>query len=168
MISIRQALGSLPSRPVLVIAPLLAALALGYHYYTAYRACSEQSALRQQFMAAVAAAAGAAEPRLRLSGSTPFTWSSLQVSSAPEGDRRALDCPLGSGWPASERDRLAAAGLLTVLGFYADDKLVAVVELSGEEVLFSGVGTSFGERDAVFTVARPEAGGSPFVLTAAE
>jgi hypothetical protein len=57
---------------------------------------------------------------------------------------------------------------LTVLGFYADDKLVAVVELSGEEVLFSGVGTSFGELDAVFIVARPEAGGSPFVLTAAE
>jgi hypothetical protein len=168
MINLRLALGSLPSRPVLVIAPLLAALALGYHYYTVYRSCSEQTTLRQQVMAAVTAAAEAADPHIRLSRSTPFTWSRMRVFRDPAGDRRARDCPLGWGWPASKRDRLAAAGLLTVFGFYADDSLVGFVELSGEEVLFTGTEATFGESDAVFTVTRPQARDAPFILTAAE
>lgn len=169
MINLRHALGSLPSRPVLVIAPLLVALALGYHYLTVYRGCSDQTALRQRVMAAVAAAAEAPDPRLRLGEATPFAWSQLRVFRAPEGDRRALDCPLGWGWSAGERERLAAAGLLTVLGFYADDDaLVGLVEVSGEEIRFAGAKAAFGVEDAVFTVIRPQAGDAPFVLTAAD
>ncbi len=155
---IRAALESLPARPALFLAPLLAAATLGVYYYGIYDECAGRAALRAGVMAAVERSVRGAD-MVRLAEATPFAWDEVTIIEGYRPQTDPLDCPFGWDWTGDARARLAAAGALTILGFTLSGERVDYIDLSGEEIGFKDIPGPLGPDEAVFRAEPEEAGG---------
>lgn len=149
---IKDALSSLPAKPALYIAPIIAVLVLVYYYWDLHARCTE---MRQQRTALSEHLQALPLPTsVRLEELTGFAWDKVRIAVDLKGAQRSVECPFGWNWPAGERDALIETGRLTGLIFGMQDSIVAYLELRGDEIVFRGVDSVLTPETAVFAVSR--------------
>ena len=160
---IKDALRSLPARPALFIAPLIAVVVLVYYYWDLHNRCTE---LKQQRLA-LTTYLQSLQPAssLQLADAIRFGWDKVRIVVDLGGAQRALECPFGWNWASGERDALIKSGLLTGMIFGLQDSIVSYLELRADEVEFRGVESVLLREKARFSVSRAGDDGSTVVLT---
>ncbi len=160
---IKDALSSLPARPALFIAPVIALLVLVYYYWDLHARCTD---LREQRTALTGYLQTLDSPGgFRLAEFTGFAWDKVRIAVDLKGASRSLECPFGWNWAAGEREALIEAGLLTGLIFGFQDSIVAYFELRGDQIAFRGVESVLTPDSAVFSLARADGSDTAVVLT---
>ena len=147
---IRDALSSLPTRPVLFLAPLIVVLVLSWYYRDLYTRCSQIRADRDSLSEAILAANPGV--RLRLDELTAFAWDQVRIVTGYRPRGRGSECPFDWNWPAGERDALIAAGHLTVLVFARAGAIVRYVEMNGNRIEFPRLEVGLEPAEALFLV----------------
>lgn len=162
--SIRSALGGLPSWPALVIAPLVILGVGALHYGPAYRQCTRLANARDALSAAVARAAGDGTA-LRLDAAVAVEdWEHVRIVRDLKAQARVLDCPFGWDLNRGERRAMIADGRLGILAFAKGDEIVDYIEYRSDRIGFAGVADLIERGEAVFTVAAPRGPDTAFVL----
>ena len=136
IVSIRDAIRSVPAKPGIVIA-LSATLLFGvWHVHASWQACEQRAKAARHLHAALEAAAGAGEREVRLAEIFPFPWDEVRITSEYSPGRTALSCSfalLGSShWSLAERHEMARQGGLSALSFFVGGEPVAFVEYRNE------------------------------------
>lgn len=154
----------MPTKPVIVIAPLIVVLVLAFYYRDRHVKCTEM----KQFRVTLAASLAAVPSRqaVRFADFTDFAWDRVRIVTAFVPRERGASCPFEWNWPAGERAALIDGGALTALIFALGDAVVAYRELDGGEIEIRGVDTLLTPESAVFEVTR-DADGS-MILTHAQ
>ena len=134
--SIQTALRSLPSKPVLFIAPAIIVAVLGWHYSDIYRICSHRADLMTSLDNALSTA--------RDEGSSfvfenvfPSDWDTVRVFQNYKPDTKSFHCPFGWHLSEDERDSMARRGDLTVIAFYKDKSLIDFADYPSAKAKFS-------------------------------
>lgn len=159
--NIRGALNSLPARPGIVLAVVLAAIVLAAFYIQQYRVCTELGALRAAFYEKVRQNAG---QKIRLADITPFAWVKARIILNFQSKIRLPDCPFNWDLSRRERRRMMAEAELNVLAF-ATEAGRRVIDFNNGTIAFDLRETTLTPRQAVFMVER-KAGG--FILRQAD
>ncbi len=163
--SIRSALGGLPSWPALVIAPLIVLGVGALHYGPVYRQCSQLAETREGLSAAAARAATEGVP-LRLEAAVAAgDWDQVRIVAEPPTGEGLLDCPFGWDLDRDQRRAMIAAGRLGLLVFAKDGQATDYVEYRRELIDFQDPSEVFARAEAVFEVEALE--GGTFVLRSA-
>ena len=156
---IRRALNSVPARPAVIAAPILAVVVLAVHYYSVYKECSALSNFRQHFTNSVGEFAKR-DSMLALSEITDFPWEYVRAFESFEPQREKRNCPFGWDWPNDYRREISGQGLLSVILFFNNDALVRVLDFRNDEISVDGIDEKLTPSTARFQIettdARPE------------
>ncbi len=155
--NIRNALNSLPGRPGMVIAVVLAVIVLAAFYVQQYRICTDIGMLRAALYEKVRQNAG---KKIRLSDMIPFAWQRARIITHFQSRIRLPDCPFNWDLSQRERRRMMAEAQLSVIAFATRDGN-RVIDFNNEIIAFDLRETTLTPRQAVFMVER-KAGG--FIL----
>ncbi len=151
---IKAALSSLPARPALIVAPVIAVLALAFYYWDLHARCSE---LRQQRTALTGHLQSLpSSTSFRLADFTRFAWDKVRIVVDLKGAQRSLECPFGWNWSPGEREALIESGRLSGLIFGHQESIVSYIELRGDEIVFRGVESVLTPDSAIFALARAD------------
>lgn len=161
---IRDALAVLPTKPVLVIAPLIIVLVLAFYYRDRHSKCTEMKQFRSALYESLATAT--AGSRLRLADYTDFDWDRVRIVTGFVPRERGSVCPFGWNWPDGERAALIEAGALTALIFGLGNQIAAYRELDDGDVAIRGVTSLLSPQTAIFKLTRDPEGG--VILTRSE
>ena len=159
--NIKGALNSLPARPGIVLAVVLAAIVLAAFYIQQYRVCTELGALRAAFYEKVRQNAG---QKIRLADLTPFAWVKARIILNFQSKLRLPDCPFKWDLSRRERRRMMARAELNVLAF-ATEAGHRVIDFNNGTIAFDLRETALTPGQAVFMV-ETKAGG--FILRQAD
>ncbi len=162
--SIRSALGSLPSWPVLVVAPAVI-LGLGaVSYGPAYLECKRLAEARAFFTSAVESAARQGG-RLALDQAVAAPdWDQVRILQGVKLDGPLLDCPFGWDLTREQRREIVAKGQLGLLSFAGAGEVVTFVEFRGDLIRFEVDDEILARGAAVFVVEAPAGPGGAFIL----
>lgn len=138
-----------PTKPVLVIAPLVIALALFLYYRTEYTQCTDHAALREQLYIHLKENI---DQTISLAETTPFKWDKAVVLLGYKPDKKVRGCPFGWDWSKKHRDTLVEQGLLNIILYTLNKKRVNYVEFSREQIDFENTDTPLTPETSIFTV----------------
>lgn len=164
MAGIREALSALPTRPVIVVAPLIVVLVLVFYYRDRHVKCTEM----RHFRASLVVMLADLPPRsaVRFAELTDFAWDRVRIVTGFVPRERDAGCPFDWNWPAGERAALIDAGALTALIFALGDEIAAYRELDGGAISIRGVDSLLTPESAIFELTRKADGG--VILTYSE
>ncbi len=160
---IKNALSVMPARPILYIVPVIVVLVLSLYYRDMYSRCTGNKQFRTSLNELLHSDGSGTQ--FRLSDITGFMWDRVRIVTNFEPESETGQCPFGWNWPAGDRDKLIASGLLTVLIFVDKGTMVEVLELSGDEVAFHGADASLTPQAAVFSIATNSENSAGVALT---
>jgi len=163
--SIRSALGTLPTWPVLIIAPAII-LGLGaVSYGPAYLECKRLAEARDLFTSAVERAAQEGGGTLVLDRAVAAAdWDQVRILQGAKPKGPLLDCPFGSDLTREERREIIAGGQLGLLSFAAAGQVVGFIEFRGDLIRFDVNDGVLTRAAAVFVAEAPERTGGAIVL----
>lgn len=153
---IRDALSSLPARPVLYLVPAVIVMVLSLYYWDLHARCARIEAQRGALTEWVRSADSSLP--LRLESFTEFAWDQVRIAVGYKPQRGNGDCPLGWNWPRGEREALIANGRLTLLVFARAGEIVEYLELRGDQIDFRGIESVLTPQTAVFELKPAPAG----------
>ena len=159
---VKNALSVMPTRPALVIAPLIVVGVLIFYYYDLHDSCSSSRYHRESLNRSLQALG--ADERFDLVELTDFAWSKVRIIPRLEPNSRNVECPFGWNWASGERDRLLESGLLSAMLFAKGESIVSYFEFRSDEVLFEGVDSSLTPDRSKFEVRPHPGGGNGFLL----
>lgn len=154
MAKIRDALNSLPARPALAAAVILAAGVAVLHYGKQYQRCVGHADLRAALHGAVESAIDGTTREVRLADVAPFAWDHVDIQENFRPQVAPDDCAFGWDWSNEERQALIDDGLLTVIVFSRDGALVDYLEYRADWGGFEGIVGPLPRERAVFTATR--------------
>jgi hypothetical protein len=160
---IRNALSVVPSRPIVVIVPLIVVLVMSFYYWDIYSKCADNKLFRTSFNELVHSVDTSAP--FRLMDMTDFRWDRVRIVTNFEPEKRNTECPFGWNWSSGERDSLIASGLLTVLLFAQEGMIVRYFELRSDKLAFRGANSSLTPEAAVFSIGKNSDNSSGVTLT---
>ncbi len=134
--SIQTALRSLPSKPVLFIAPAIIAAVLCWRYYDVYRVCTHRAGHMASLDKALDQAVGEGKPFV-FENVFRSDWDAVRVFQSYRPDTKSFHCPFGWHYSEDERDSLARRGGLTVIAFYKDKALIDFADYPSAKARFS-------------------------------
>ncbi len=151
MAGVRAALDSLPAKPGLVLAVVLAVGVLASYYVFRYYDCTEHRQFRALIHQGIASAHSEGRA-FRLTGVTDFRWHQVHISPHFVPPKKVADCPLGWDWSEEERQSLVDGGNLAFLVFRDENQVVSYAELRNDWADFSAVAGLWSPESAVFNV----------------
>jgi len=160
----KEALAGLPTRPVLYLSAAVLILGLTYQFATTYSTCNAHAQLREGLRQAIVAGAASGDP-VRLSLVTDFEWDRADIFVDYKPDGRVADCPFQWDWSREFRRELIAAGLLTVIVFVRDGKLIDYLEYRRDRAEFVNVENPYDPETAVFIVSASGQAPQRMILT---
>lgn len=163
MAMIKDALSSVPSKPALVIAPLLVVLVLFLYYRDQYVKCVEMKDTRAALYEHLLELGSPAQ--FRLADFTEFAWTKVRIVASVSADTISDTCPLGWNWESGERESMIASGRLAAMIFGKQGQIVRYLELRADEVEFRGPEGNLSPQAAVFGVERKPGATEGVVLT---
>jgi len=126
----------IPTKPILVIAPLILFVSLGLYYQGQYKRCTEQANLREQLYSHLQKSVAQTIP---LADVMPFAWDQAFVLQNYKPDRKIRGCPFGWDWTEEQRNKLIDQNLLTIIFFTLNKKRVTFVEFNNQNISFDSV-----------------------------
>ncbi|ESR25673.1 hypothetical protein [Lutibaculum baratangense] len=150
--SYRSALASVPQKPVIAACLVVTALVAIWYGWSRYEVCRERGELSAALRDwARSTLDGHTRP---LEAAAPFVWDEVRIAEGvAETEIAPLACPFGGHWGKDERASLARAGGLTLFGFFAGGRLVALGDFRRDWASFEGVEGALAREAAVFEAA---------------
>lgn len=124
----RDAVSSVPAKPIVAIGLGLTVIAAAWHGVTLRSAClarAELSAGLHKWAQHALANPGIAAPLAR---AAPFAWDDVRIAQGGHDLGAVPSCPFGWHWSNDQRRTMANEGNLTLIGFFAGGKLVAIAD----------------------------------------
>jgi len=149
---IGRMLHGMPTRPVLVIVPIVMALVIALYYAEKHAECTRNTELRERLYAL-------AEDRLGASLSlneileTDWEHAAILIGFRPEAGSKLPDCPFDWGWTKADRQSLAGRGLLNVIALTRDNRVIDYIEFRRDRIDFTGLDNPYTPEEAVFQVS---------------
>ncbi len=147
---IRDALASVPAKPVIAAALGMTVLAAGWHGWKVRDICTrraERSEALHDWTKAIFAGSGAGSS---LNSITEFEWDQLRISQGEENLGPGRDCPFGWHWSNAERSQMAKKGNLTLIGFFKQDRLVVIADFDRRWAQFETGKEPIARQQAIF------------------
>lgn len=132
----RRLFQGIPTRPILIIAPLTIAIVTALYYYGQYKRCTEQSLLKEQLYTHLEKNVS---HKVLLADFVPFTWDRVFVLVNYKPDNRIKGCPFKWDWSGEYRNALIAQDLLNVIFYTRNKKRVAYIEFSNRRIQVEGI-----------------------------
>jgi hypothetical protein len=158
--SIRRALSTIPSKPGVIIAVIVAISVMSIYYFKQYKSCTDIASLRSSFYSVVQQNSNNI---IRLAEVTPFQWERAKIILNYKNNSKVLDCQFGWDWTRKQRQQMMANDLLNVIVF-AREGVNTVVDFSKEMVDFELTETIFTPASAVFRAKSYGADDSGYLL----
>ena len=154
---IHRALNSLPTKPVVFLAPLLIVLVLAAYYWNVKSDCQAAAELRDRFVRLVADAGDANSP-LRLDEVYPINWEFAKIFQNFQPKHRKRSCPLGWDWSDEIRQKLIDSEMLSVILFFNKGVISHILEFNNEMISVDEIGGRVTREHAVFNVEKSSSG----------
>jgi hypothetical protein len=148
---IHRALNSIPSKPVLFLAPILISVVLGTYYFNVKTDCELDGTLREKFVADVVNAGETGVP-LRLDELNPANWEFAKTFQNFQPKHRKRSCPLGWDWSDQTRQELIDAGMLSVIIFFNEGVISRILEFNNSSISVEEIDGRLTRDLAVFNV----------------
>lgn len=161
--SVRDALSSLPSKPVLFIGPVIIVLVLSFYYRDQYEKCLDIRQSRQSITEKIRSLKPGST--FRFTEVTDFSWNKVRIVAQVEPGTISATCPLDWNWSSGERESLLNDGLLAAVIFGQQGKVVKYLELRADELKFVGASATLSPESAVFDVGKSNLPSGPVTLT---
>ena len=159
--SIRTALGSLPSKPGVVIAVIGAIVVLSFFYFKQYKSCTDIASLRSILYEGVQRNT---DNVIHLADITPFEWEKARIIMDHQSKGNVLDCPFEWDWTQKQRKEMMVKGQLNVIAF-ARKGVNTVVDFSQEMIDFDITETIYTPDLAVFQVDKQGSENTGYILS---
>ena len=154
---IHKALNSIPSKPVLFLAPLLIVLVLATYYWNVKSDCHARAELRGKFVSLVIDAGDAGQP-LRLDELYSANWEFAKTFQNFQPKHRKRSCPLGWDWSDQVRQELIDSGMLSVIIFFNEGVISHILEFNNEQISMDEIAGRVTRDRAVFKVDKTHDG----------
>lgn len=158
--SIRQMLSTIPSKPGVIIAVIVAIAVLSFFYIKQYRSCTDISLLRSTLYEGVQQNTNEI---IHLADITPFKWERARIIINHQNKGKVLDCPFEWDWTQKQRKQLMAKGQLNVIAF-ARKGVNTVVDFSQDMIDFELTETIFTPDSAIFRIEKQGAENTGYLL----
>ncbi len=164
---IGRMLHGIPTKPVLVIAPLVIVVILAIYYYEKYSDCTRSTSLREQLYTELRQNIGRT---LSLADILPIEWDQAAILKdyQPAANSKLPDCPFDWGWNQSHRQTLAGQNQLNIIVFFRDEQFIDYVEFRRDVVDFGNVNNPYSAETARFEVNAPASDNGPILLRESE
>ena len=148
---IHRALNSIPSKPVMFLAPLLVVLVLISYYWNVKSDCQAQVELRDKFVASVANAGETGQP-LRLDELYSANWEFAKTFQNFQPKHRKRSCPLGWDWSDEIRQKLIDSEMMSVIIFFNEGVISHILEFNNARISVDEIDGRATRDHAVFKV----------------
>ena len=148
---IHRALNSIPSKPVMFLAPLLVVLVLGNYYWNVKSGCEAQAKLRKNFVDSVADA-GESGQLLHLDALYSANWEFAKTFQNFQPKHRKRSCPLGWDWSDELRQELIDSEMMSVIIFFNEGVISHILEFNNARISVEEIDGRVTREHAVFKV----------------
>ena len=124
-----------PTKPVLMAAPIIILFVLGLYYFNQYQRCTEQTKLREQLYSILNTGTNEI---ISLTDIFNFNWDKAYVIPNFKPDRKLKGCPFNWGWSEKYRGLLIDKNLLNIIFFTLNNKRVGFIEFSNHKIRLEG------------------------------
>ncbi len=147
---LRDAISAVPAKPIIAIAAGFTVFAAAWHGWTLHTICTKRSGLTSALHSWAADALNSGPTGARLDKATGFTWDQVRIVQAVKKPSPSPNCPFGWHLSNSEREAMAKAGNLTLIGFATEGKVIEIADFDATKARFA-VGNDPISRDgAIF------------------
>jgi len=144
----------MPTRPVLIIVPILMSMVLGLYYWDSYDTCTEKSEFRSRFIKMAQQASEQSDQLFSVNAATDFSWDTVTFFPAFKFDEKPVpDCPFGWDWSEVQRKQLAKDGHLSLLIFAKADKMINYLDIDTKTVDIGKLKKVYSNDKAQFNVS---------------
>ena len=148
---IHRALNSIPSKPVIFLAPLLVVLVLGTYYWNVKSDCQAQAELRDKFIDSVTDA-GESGQLLHLDVLYSNDWEFAKTFQNFQPKHRKRSCPLGWDWSDDLRQELIDSKMMSVIIFFNEGVISHILEFNNARISVDEIDGRVTRELAVFRV----------------
>jgi len=148
--SIRDALGAVPAKPIILTVVLFTAVAAAWHGWTLKTVCTHRAELTASLQGWASAALQRRAANAALATATNFEWDEVRIAHPKEIDPRSQNCPFDWHWSNEKLSALAKSGNLTLFGFVKDGSIVEIVDFDRENAQFDVTTKPISRESAVF------------------
>jgi len=147
---IREQVSAVPAKPIIAAVCIFTLAAGAWHLQSKYRVCTHRASMTARFHDWAGQALEAGNKGLSLTAALPGEWDQVRISQGVVDEAPELACPFGWHWSEDERAALSDAGALTLIGFFADGRLVEMVDFDGRVAAFDIGSDALARAEAVF------------------
>ena len=162
--SIKDAIGQLPSWPGFAVGAVVFFSIGGWYYGTTYSKCTELRDQREWLKGAIEKAAADGIGVVNFAEVVTGDWDEVRVVQGHRPGKTPLNCPFGWDMTWRERQTLIEAGKYTVIGFFQNNKFSHYIEYRADEGSFSELPKSIARSNARFQVTKPVDQSEPYTL----
>ncbi|MCB1474305.1 MAG: hypothetical protein KDJ68_15885 [Rhodobiaceae bacterium] len=151
----RDAVNAVPAKPIIATAVVATLLAAAWHGYTLHDVCSKRASLTSSLHAwadGVLASPGTPTP---FDPPVDFDWDAVRIAGRTSQTGNVPNCRFGWHWSDKQRQDMAAAGHLALIGFFRDGRLVELADFDNRHGVFNVSDTAIARDKAVFS-AKPD------------
>lgn len=145
-----------------MIAPVIVIGVLAFYYWDLHARCSEIKNARGAFAEFLQSVD--LPGKIRLADYTNFDWDQVRIVSAFSPRQQTVECPFDWNWSSGTREALIADGMLGIMVFMNQGRIVKYVELRADEIAFDAADKDLEPASANFLVS-PNASGTGLALS---
>ena len=154
---IHRSLDSIPSKPVMFLAPLLIMVVLTTYYWNIRSGCQSEAELREKFVRFVVDAGETGAP-LRLDELYSANWEFAKTFQNFQPKHRKNSCPFGWDWSDEIRQELIDSGMMSVILFFNEGVISHILEFNNEMISIDEIDGRATRDLAVFSVDKTNNG----------
>ena len=159
--SIKKALGTIPSRPGVIIAIIVVLIVLSLYYLKQYNMCNRIDSLRTHFYSNIEQKQ---DHTLTLADIIPFEWDRVRIIVNFQNKGKVLDCPFDWDWTQQKRRQLMEQNRLSVLAF-AKGGTNIIVDFDAERIAFAVSDKVFTPASATFHIHKTSVDKTQYTLS---
>lgn len=150
----RDAVNAVPAKPIITTAVIATLLAAAWHGYTLHDVCTKRANLTAELHAWADGVLAAPDTPVALDPSVSFKWDAVRIAGRTSQTGNVPNCRFGWHWSDKQRQEMAAAGHLALIGFFRNDRLVELADFDNRHGVFNVTDAAIARDKAVFS-AKP-------------
>ncbi|MGO1119185.1 hypothetical protein ACTL6U_10785 [Rhodovibrionaceae bacterium A322] len=150
----RDAVSAVPAKPIMAFAVAITAMAAAWHGWTLHSICTGRADLTAALESWAKEAKANPTQAFDLEGVTDKEWTQIRISQGLTTLGPSQNCPFDWHWSNQEREAMAQAGNLTLIGFFNQDRLIEIADFDRQWARFATDDQPIDRQDARFKVTQ--------------
>lgn len=146
--TIRDALSSVPAKPIIASALVFTVIAASWHGFNVRRTCIHRATLTQQLQNW--ANSVPTNHSVRLDKAMDSGWDEMRIFPQATKPSASQNCPFGWHWNNDTRQEMVNRGHLGLMGFFKNNRLIEIIDFDNQKVRFEIGETPLPHANAFF------------------